>query len=382
MTLDADGARGGRSTVVTSIHTIVVHKSSHAYSSHPCITMLASGGWLVVFGQSIERRPYLHPPSDPRFLNVAVRSDDQGQTWGDPRAVPNYDWYGVEASGIAQLSNGDVLLNQWRFRWYPLELARKLWSGGGEIFLTADHPYEWRRAEIDDDWERHPFPYARADDGAFVHISTDEGRTWDETVRVEIEPYRGAFSPKGAIELDSGDVVLALGSHDYDPYAASFIVRSEDGGRSWSAPVEVARSPGLIFSEPTAVATANGRLLVLSREETSGFVYQSESDDEGRTWSRVRRLPLWGYPTHAIRLADGRILAIYGRRREPFGIRAALSEDNGRSWGPEIVVTNDCPNDNLGYPSVIEYSPGQLFAVHYSEDEEGVTCIRGTYFSV
>jgi hypothetical protein len=301
--------------------------------------------------------------------------------------VPNYDWYGVETPGIAQISNGDVLLNQWRFFWYPLELARKLWTTGQrQCFIFDSATRRWRPAQHEKDWEQHPFPYARADGGAYVHISHDNGYTWGLTVPVDIAPYQGAFSPKGAIELSSGDIILALGSHDHDPLAASFIVRSTDKGRSWQKPIEAARVPGRVFSEPSVVATRSGKLLLMSREETTGYIYQSESLDGGNTWLPARQLPLWGYPTHAIRLMDGRLLIIYGRRKAPFGIRAAVSEDEGQSWGEEIIIRDDLPDTdwgfNLGYPSVIEYAPGKLFTAYYGEDTDGVTCIQGTYFTL
>ncbi|NIO08027.1 MAG: hypothetical protein GTO40_08505, partial [Deltaproteobacteria bacterium] len=79
----------------------------------------------------------------------------------------------------------------------------------------------WRPAQTEKDWEGYPYPYARADGGAFVHISGDNGRTWELTVPVDIAPYQGAFRPKGAIELSNGDILLALGSHDHDPLGAS-----------------------------------------------------------------------------------------------------------------------------------------------------------------
>jgi hypothetical protein len=221
----------------------------------------------------------------------------------------------------------------------------------------------------------------RADGGAYVHISTDGGYTWDWTASVDIAPYRGAFSPKGPIELANGDLLLALGSQDHDPLAATFVVRSRDSGRTWDTPVEVARRSGLVFSEPSAVETGS-TVLVFSREEVTGHVYESESPDGGLTWGEPRQLPFWGYPTHAVRLDDGRILIVYGRRREPFGIRAALSEDDGETWGQELVIRDDLPNENLGYPSVIEYAPGKLFTVYYGEDDGGVTCLQGTYFGV
>src|SRR5919204_3010810 len=233
----------------------VVYRTPHAYCSHPSIALLAGGDWLVAFGESMQRRPFLHPPSDPRFLNHVTRSSDRGRTWTQPQVAPGYDWYGVETPGIAAISTGEVLLNQWRFHWYPRDLGRALWEAGErEIFVcgAVDDPsaHAWHPARSEEDWERHPFAWVRADGGAFVHISGDGGRTWTHTVEIDVSPYRGAFSPKGAVELSSGELLLALGSHDYDPAAASFVVRSSDRGRSWGSPVEVARMPGRVFSEP------------------------------------------------------------------------------------------------------------------------------------
>ncbi len=373
---------------VTASKTIIVYKAPHTYCSHPCVTRLASGDWLIAFAHSIQRRPpMIHPPNDPQFVNLLCRSRDQGQTWERPRVVPHYDWYGVETPGIAQISNGDVLLNQWRFLWYPLELGKKLWSTEQrQVFVFDPEARQWRPAQIEQDWERHACPYVRTDGGAYVHISTDDGRTWDVTVAIEIAPYQGAFSPKGAIELSTGDIILALGSHEHDPLAASFVVRSTDRGRSWQKPVEAARIPGLVFSEPSVAATPSGKLLLMSREDVTGHSYQSESSDGGRTWLPPKPLPFWGYPTHCIRLSDGRMLIVYGRRKAPFGIRAAVSEDEGQSWSEEIIIRDDMADSseglNMGYPSVIEYTPGKLFTAYYGEDADGVTCIHGTYFTL
>jgi hypothetical protein len=364
---------------------VTIHGAAGLYSSHPCITALRSGDWLVVFSQSVERKPFLHPPADPLFMNLICRSGDQGATWGDAYVVPDYHWSGVENPGIAQLSNADLLLNQWRFVWHPVHTARKLWSQGEGTFFVCDDPgddrHRWRPAATAADWDSHPYPWARSDDGAYVHISTDEGRTWGQTVAIDIAPYRGAFSPKGAIQLPDGDVLLALGSHDYDPLAATFVVRSHDLGRSWRRPVEAARADGLVFSEPSIARTQSGKLLVMSREEATGHIFQSESLDDGHTWSPPRKLDFWGYPTHCIPTSDGRVLIVYGRRRPPYGIRAAVSDDEAVSWGPEIVLRDDLPNDNLGYPSVIEYAPGRFFTAYYGEDDAGLTCIQGTYFA-
>ena len=365
------------------VDSIVVYRELHSYCSHPCIAKLANGDWLVAFSACTQRQPYTHPPNDPQFINLISRSSDHGASWEAPRVAPNYDWYGVEVPGIAQISNGDVLLNQWRFHWYPVELAKKLWSEGEQRSYIEDSvTHHWRPADSDADWANHGYTYARANDGAYVHISRDCGATWELTVPLDIAPYQAAFSPQGTIENKNGDLLLALGSHDHDPHGASFLVSSRDQGRSWQEPIEAARVEGLTFTEPSLAESRSGKLIMMSREETTGFIFQSVSSDQGAYWAAPRKLPFWGFPTHCICMEDGRILIVFGRRRHPYGIRAAVSEDEGETWSEELVLRDDLPNGNLGYPSVIEYLRGHFFAAYYGEDLEGVTCIQGTYFTI
>ena len=55
----------------------------------------------------------------------------------------------------------------------------------------------------------------------------------------------------------------------------------------------------------------------------------------------------------------------YGYRLPPFGLRARLSEDDGRTWGREIVLREDGGSWDLGYPRVVERAPGELLTVYY-----------------
>lgn len=364
---------------------VIVHKTPHLYSSHPCITELVNGEWLVAFNQSTNREPFLHPPADPHHVNLVTRSVDRGRSWSAPQIAPDFAWQGMENPGIAQLANGDVLLNQWKFTWIPRDEAYRRWCEGRRgLFVCPDAGegrHEWLPAQTQDDWTTHAFPYVRSDGGAYVQISHDNGHTWRETVPVNVDPYQGAFSPKGAVQLADGAVLLALGSHDYDPLHSSFVVRSTDNGRTWKPPVEAARRDGCDFCEPSITQTPTGRIVCMSRDEKSGYIHQSDSTDNGETWSPARRLQIWGYPTHIITLTDGRLLIIYGHRRPPFAIKACLSDDDGATWSAPFTI-RDLPNLNLGYPSVVEYAPRRLFAVYYGEDDDGVTCVQGTYFDL
>ena len=89
------------------------------------------------------------------------------------------------------------------------------------------------------------------------------------------------------------------------------------------------------------------------------------SDDGGRTWAFLSRVNDWGAPGDLVRMADGRIACVYGCRTPPYGIRARLSEDDGRTWGRELILRDDGGSWDLGYPRVIESAPGELLAVYY-----------------
>jgi hypothetical protein len=105
---------------------VTIYRDEFAYASHPTVAKLHSGDYLVAFNESLVRQPFIHPPSDPRYVNLVSRSRDGGFTWETPRVAPGYEWTGVECPGITQISSGEVLLNQWQFKWYPLEAGRKL----------------------------------------------------------------------------------------------------------------------------------------------------------------------------------------------------------------------------------------------------------------
>ena len=57
-------------------------------------------------------------------------------------------------------------------------------------------------------------------------------------------------------------------------------------------------------------------------------------------------------------------------------VRRALMVGTDRER--EIVIRADLPNGDLGYPTTIEYAPGELFCCYYGQEPDGVTCIQGT----
>lgn len=56
-----------------------------------------------------------------------------------------------------------------------------------------------------------------------------------------------------------------------------------------------------------------------------------------------------GNPPAMLLLKDGRLCITYGFRGDPYGIRAVLSNDAGRTWGEEIIFRSDGAAWDIGY---------------------------------
>jgi hypothetical protein len=101
------------------------------------------------------------------------------------------------------------------------------------------------------------------------------------------------------------------------------------------------------------------------------------STDGGRTNRFLSRVNDWGAPGDIVEMADGRIVCVYGYRLAPQGIRYRVSADGGKSWGDEVILRTDGGSWDLGYPRVIEHSPGRLLAVYYFNSAAGKVQFNG-----
>jgi hypothetical protein len=151
------------------------------------------------------------------------------------------------------------------------------------------------------------------------------------------------------------------------------------------------------WGEPGMTRLKDGKLICLyrtahrpGRQDNMWFNY---SEDDGITWSSPKRTGLWGYPADTLQLQDGRILAIYGYRRAPWGVRGCVSQD-GMTWESknEFVIREggspppeDCDQFyHIGYPTVTQINDGTIVAAfhEYSDDEPPIQYLRCTRFEL
>ncbi len=187
-----------------------------------------------------------------------------------------------------------------------------------------------------------------------------------------------------------------------DPFRA-WVLRSEDAGDTWEM-VTMAYDGGVHpFNESSLLRLPDGRIVAMVRTSSSSkgipeeekYLWQTHSDDGGKTWSTVRKTAMWGYPPHLLLLRNGDVLCSYGHRRPPFGVRACLSRDGCETWeiDNEIVLRADgltthgivagkgTPAD-LGYPRTVELADGSLFTVYYFTLGDSVTHVAATKWTM
>ncbi len=195
--------------------------------------------------------------------------------------------------------------------------------------------------------------------------STDEGKTWSEPVRLPDGIY-GPIKNK-PVRLADGSILCPTSIEDKDGWRVYF-ERTNDEGKTWEKTACVPAPKGVRGIQPSVLFHPDGTLQAVGRTghmDTGGFVYQTFSTDNGKTWSRLTSTPLPNNNsgTDAVTLKEGGHLLIYnhvlGRARSPLNL--AFSPDGARWHG--MLVLEDEPGE-FSYPAIIQTDDGMVHAVY------------------
>jgi hypothetical protein len=206
------------------------------------------------------------------------------------------------------------------------------------------------------------------------HVSYDRGKSWEG-------PYDlGSFGVKLGARTDyivdgKDSCTLFLSSGN-----GPLCVRTIDGGRTFDLLSNVKPHAEVRAIMPSSVRISD-TWLVSAVRQLRGEPYVSwidlyESEDDGRTWKFLSKVAdadnrYWnGNPPSMVRLGDGRLCVTYGYRAVPYGIRAKISSDNGKTWGPEIILRQDGRNWDLGYSRTVQRPDGKVVTMYYYSTQE------------
>jgi len=151
--------------------------------------------------------------------------------------------------------------------------------------------------------------------------------------------------------------------------------RTTDGGVTWALLSWIGPEPAGFAIMPSTVRLSDMELLTTLRRRQGPLRWISawRSQDNAQTWIQethpVESLGE-GNPPMLNRLQDGRLCLTYGFRAYPFSIRARLSTDQGKSWGPQIVLRNDGVDRDIGYVRSIQRPDGKMVTAYYISDSK------------
>ncbi len=313
---------------------------------------------------------------DPDFINhnnlfrnaratrqVTVRSTDRGRTWNG--ANPEFDVLTAAGAGA------------------------KPFSESGPI------DYLDRNVMVSSFSTGFGTPAGRAP----IRVSKDGGRTWSGPSMLPLDGLHSLTALNSYLVRPDGRCLLFMFEVQANGNRRPLVYGSLDGGTAFHFmsfitperdPFEQAKSDqqasSLAFSGhrwfyPRATLLPNGRILCTLRcqRDPTGDMWTEVhySDDGGRTWAFLSRVNDFGAPGSLVRMGDGRLVMVYGYRLPNYGIRATVSEDEGRTWGRELIVRDDGGSWDLGYPNAWEVEPGKVGCIYYFNGKDDPVQVNG-----
>jgi hypothetical protein len=331
----------------TIVENVTVYKQPNRFAGWPANNGIWSWGNEIVVGFTLgyhdDNKLGGHPIDRGRpEIPQQARSTDGGRTW--KTEAPNYvDDQGREPE--------------------PTE------SLGGIDFTHENLALMFRMEGSSHGYSRFYYSYDRA-------------RTWVGPFKLPAFGRKGIFARTDYIVNGKHDLLAFLtAAKDGGGEGWPFAVRTTDGGKTWTFLGWIGPQPGDggYAIMPSTLRMKNGALLSMIRRrgrtdgKKSWWLEAFLSPDDGHSWYMLDqpRLPNHGNPSHMIRLRDGRIALTYGWRNIPYGVRAKLSSDEGRTWSEELVLRQDGKSWDVGYPRTVQRADGKIITAYYFNDQRG-----------
>ena len=323
---------------------VVVDREPGQYLGHPTTVLLEDNQTILT----------VYPKGHGRGPIVMKRSEDAGLTWSERLPTPESWATSKETPTIHRVidSAGKKRLIMWSGL-YPARLA-----------VSEDDGQSWSELEQVGDW------------GGIVVMGF-------------VEPLK---TPGHYLAMfhDDGRFIAADSKRTDPRMMTLYQTRSTDGGLTWSDPEAIWSSSRVHLCEPGCIRSPDGKqLAVLLREnrrvKNSHIIF---SDDEGKTWSEPREVPLaLTGDRHTGKYApDGRLLISFRCRSPQSAADSRPFEGDWVAWvgtyddlvsGAEGQYSLRLADNTKGYDTTypgVEILPDGTFVTttygHWTEGEQ------------
>ena len=231
-----------------------------------------------------------------------------------------------------------------------------------------------------------------------VSFSSDDGTTWaiPEKMRLSrpevLEISGPSIQLRGSGELLAVGTPLVMWDGARPSGAVGVVVRSTDGGATWSDADRYFVHPTITPLEARVCQLADGRVvcIVWALDEANGKGMNNHivvSRDDGRTWSQPIDIGVRAQASNLLPLGGNRLLAVHAHREDPpVGVFVRLVELADHRWqslseanvyrGPEarrVTGFGDMGvNLKFGQPAALALGGGEFLIYHWTiEDGQG-----------
>lgn len=345
---------------------VVVDVEPGQYLGHVSTAMLEDGKTIFA----------VYPKGHGRGPAILKRSDDGGLTWSDRLPVPESWATSRETPTLKRVvdAQGTRRIIMWSGL-YPIRLS-----------VSQDDGQTWSELEPVGDW------------GGITVMGFTEALTSGEG------HYMAMFHDDGRFIKGGEDEFWGSPAGIRTPEMTLYSTFSIDGGLTWSYPNSVYADSSIHLCEPGVIRSPDGKqLAVLLREnKRKNNSYVIFSNDEGKSWSTPRELPLalTGDRHTGKYTPDGRLFISF-RIRSPDSKREQRPFET--DWGGWVGTYNDILQGSEGqyvvrlkenhnsksdweydtaYPGVEVLPDGTIVATTYGHWDAGeepyILCIRFT----
>ncbi|MFC3053116.1 sialidase family protein [Kordiimonas pumila] len=363
---------------------LVLYRSKRFFSAFPSVVTTASGNILLAFRRAPDHRWLLGDIAPEDFNSVDhvhfrshiafMRFDPDINVLLQPQILPVHAEAGDQDGNLFRTRAGRLF--QYSFRWYPItiEVRDKLEERGVSV-TSSEH--------MGAGYIFH---------SSYIRYSDDEGCTWSAPFEVPADPKvksfewpeitgTGAFKGR-MIECDNGDLLLAgyFWSIEGEKEAVTRFFRSCDQGESWHYQEGYVSAGNVGLQEPTLARWPEGKITAFHRTKNNDDkLIISQSDDGGYSFGTPETVDIIGHPYDGLVLQDGRLLLVYGYRHNPMGVRARIVEQGQDiASAPEIIIRDDSPSRDTGYPSATLLKDGRVLIAYYIADDKGIRGIEAS----
>jgi hypothetical protein len=315
-----------------TVKNVVVYKEAGRFGGWPANNGLWAWGDEIVVGfiqGTFKAKRFGHAIDEEKpMTTLFARSLDGGETWQ------------VETPAF---SNAE-----------PMDCP------GGIDFTAPDFVMALRMVNSEEGYSR-------------FYCSTDRCHIWTGPYKLPTFDRKTVSARTDYQVLGPHDLIAFMtAAKDNGREGRPFCTRTTDGGKTWGFVSWITPEPrGYAIMPSTVRLGPESFLTAIRREEgRSGFIDLYRTDDTGKNWQFMNKAVerTGDNPPAMIKLKDGRIALSYGYREAPYGLRAKISDDDGKTWGDEIILRQDGGSWDLGYPRIMQRTDGKLVNVYYFND--------------